>query len=190
MKQNKKVGEDAKAQKRKQIMIAAMEMFAQKGYHTCTISDITKRAGIAKGLVYNYFDSKEDLMLKIVTEGFALLIGGLDANHDGIVTKEEFKNFVDLLFKKVESNKHYWMLYYSILLQPDIDKKKIFKMVEEIYQPVFQMVVNYYQSQNKKNPVAEVVLWQSLLDGIVLNYLYNENYPLDEIKQVVYQKFI
>lgn len=55
------VSEEEKSQRREEIMAAAKEVFAGKGFHATTIADIAKQAGLAYGLVYWYFDSKDDL---------------------------------------------------------------------------------------------------------------------------------
>lgn len=55
------VSAEDKSQRRDQIMAAAKEVFARKGFHATTIADIAKQAGLAYGSIYWYFDSKEDL---------------------------------------------------------------------------------------------------------------------------------
>jgi len=53
-------------EKREAILEAAIEVFAQKGFHAARISDVAQLAGIGKGTVYLYFSSKEDLLLSIL----------------------------------------------------------------------------------------------------------------------------
>jgi AcrR family transcriptional regulator len=52
--------------RRDQIIDAAMQVFAQKGFIKATNKDIAREAGITPGLIYYYFDSKEDLLKTIV----------------------------------------------------------------------------------------------------------------------------
>ena len=52
--------------KRQAILDAAIYTFARKGFHATRISDVAERAGIGKGTVYLYFDSKEDLLISIL----------------------------------------------------------------------------------------------------------------------------
>lgn len=59
------------------IMHAAMEQFADKGYHHTTMQDIADAAGIAKGGIYFYFKSKEELLLTVITEYFDRLFNTL-----------------------------------------------------------------------------------------------------------------
>jgi TetR/AcrR family fatty acid metabolism transcriptional regulator len=53
---------DRQADRRRQILEAAVKVFAEKGFHASRVGDIAEEAGIAYGLVYHYFESKEDLL--------------------------------------------------------------------------------------------------------------------------------
>ena len=53
--------------RRNQILDAAAAVFAEKGFHRTTTKDIASRAGIAEGTIYNYFDSKDDLLISMMS---------------------------------------------------------------------------------------------------------------------------
>jgi AcrR family transcriptional regulator len=53
--------------RRNQILDAAATVFAQKGFHRATTKEIAKTAGLSEGTIYNYFDSKADLLIGIMT---------------------------------------------------------------------------------------------------------------------------
>ena len=58
-----------------------MELFTEKGYDTTTIQQIATHAEVSKGLIYNYFESKEDIVLYIVNGMLALfddMMKGID----------------------------------------------------------------------------------------------------------------
>jgi AcrR family transcriptional regulator len=57
-----------KIKKRYDIASSATELFLEKGYTKLTINEIAKNAGIAKGSIYKYFDSKEDIVFAIIQE--------------------------------------------------------------------------------------------------------------------------
>jgi TetR/AcrR family transcriptional regulator, fatty acid metabolism regulator protein len=56
---------DIEADKAKRILIAAEKVFAEKGYHKATISEIARLSKVAEGTVYEYYANKEDLLLSI-----------------------------------------------------------------------------------------------------------------------------
>jgi AcrR family transcriptional regulator len=52
--------------RQQQILNAALEVFSQKGYGEATIPDIARQAGVAVGTIYNYYESKHDLLVSLV----------------------------------------------------------------------------------------------------------------------------
>jgi TetR/AcrR family transcriptional regulator, fatty acid metabolism regulator protein len=61
-------------ERRRQILQAAVHTFAGKGYHACRVSDIATEAGVAYGLVYHYFASKEALLEAIFEETWGAML--------------------------------------------------------------------------------------------------------------------
>jgi AcrR family transcriptional regulator len=61
--------------KRALILHAAVRVFARKGYHTCRVGDIAEEAGVAHGLLYHYFRSKEDVLDCVFRETWVDIVG-------------------------------------------------------------------------------------------------------------------
>ena len=61
-------------EKRRQILDAAVRVFARKGFHTCRVGDIAEEAGIAHGLLYHYFDSKDVLLQAVFEDNWNVLV--------------------------------------------------------------------------------------------------------------------
>ena len=57
--------------KRRLILDAAIRVFARQGFHACRVSDVADEAGVAYGLVYHYFDSKEEILNTLFTRALA-----------------------------------------------------------------------------------------------------------------------
>jgi AcrR family transcriptional regulator len=102
------VSAEDKSHRRDEIMAAAKEVFARKGFHDTTIADIAKRAGLAYGSIYWYFDSKDELFhaLMAVEEGalrshIAAAVGARQ-NGDG---EAPFRTGVQATFEFFESDK-------------------------------------------------------------------------------------
>jgi TetR/AcrR family transcriptional regulator, fatty acid metabolism regulator protein len=56
------------------LLEAAVRVFARAGYHGSRVGDIAEEAGVAHGLLYHYFDSKEDVLRTIFRENWGLLL--------------------------------------------------------------------------------------------------------------------
>ena len=60
--------------KRRVILDAAVRVFARQGFHTCRVSDIADEAGVAYGLVYHYFSSKEEILDTLFLERWDVML--------------------------------------------------------------------------------------------------------------------
>jgi TetR/AcrR family transcriptional regulator, fatty acid metabolism regulator protein len=67
----------AAADKRRLILDAAVRVFARQGFHTCRVSDIADEAGVAYGLVYHYFSSKEEILDTLFLERWGLMLDAI-----------------------------------------------------------------------------------------------------------------
>ena len=174
---------------KQKIVDTALELFAEAGFHTTSISQIASKAGISKGLMYNYFESKEQLLKEIVFDGIEKLTESFDPNHDGILTKEELLHFINESFIQVQKHRNYWKLYFSIILQAPVMKLFGDELMNKL-SSYFQMVSIYFQEQNYNDPVAEMRFFSAMLDGIAMNYIMDpEGFPLETIKQRIIKMY-
>jgi AcrR family transcriptional regulator len=71
------VSRPAPADKRQVILDAAVRVFARQGFHTCRVSDIADEAGVAYGLVYHYFSSKEEILDTLFLDRWGLMLDAI-----------------------------------------------------------------------------------------------------------------
>jgi TetR/AcrR family fatty acid metabolism transcriptional regulator len=64
----------AAADKRRLILDAAVRVFARQGFHACRVSDIADEAGVAYGLVYHYFASKDEVLDTLFLERWNVML--------------------------------------------------------------------------------------------------------------------
>ena len=63
--------------KRRLILDAAITVFARQGFHHCRVSDVADEAGVAYGLVYHYFDSKEEILNELFLERWQIMLDAI-----------------------------------------------------------------------------------------------------------------
>jgi TetR/AcrR family fatty acid metabolism transcriptional regulator len=80
---------ETEPEKRRAILHAAVRVFAEKGYQGCRIADVARQAGVAYGLVYHYFQSKEALLESVFAEQWGLFIQSIRAIAEGPGTAPE-----------------------------------------------------------------------------------------------------
>jgi AcrR family transcriptional regulator len=66
-------------ERRRQILDAAVRAFARRGYHGCRVSDVAREAGVAYGLVYHYYGSKEALLEAIFKETWGAMLATISS---------------------------------------------------------------------------------------------------------------
>lgn len=153
--------------KKELIMETALELFAENGFHATSISQIAKKAGISKGLTYNYFESKKDILDELIEHGFNEIYGNFDINKDGVLTEEEFVLFIKQNFRLLHENLQHWKLFFSLMLQPFVTDS-FAKDYKEKGAPVFQMLFDFIQSKGSKDPQGDLMAISSMLEGAFL----------------------
>ncbi len=73
----------AAVDKRRQILDAAVRVFARQGFHSTRVSDIADEAGVAYGLVYHYFNSKDEVLNELFVERWSLLLAAIEEADAG-----------------------------------------------------------------------------------------------------------
>lgn len=177
--------EEIRENKRALIMETALELFAEHGYYATPIQQITKKAGISKGLLYNYFESKEELLKEIIIEGFSELMSFFDKNKDGILTDDEFEYFVVESFNLIKENMAFWKLYFALLVQPPV-MDLVGQQMMQYFEPLFKSFSEFFIRKGYNDPIAEVRFIAALLDGVGMHYLLDpQNYPLEHSIQKI-----
>ena len=70
-------GRSGAVDKRRLILDAAITVFARQGFHHCRVSDVADEAGVAYGLVYHYFDSKEEILNELFVERWQIMLDAI-----------------------------------------------------------------------------------------------------------------
>lgn len=181
--------EEIRKEKKQLIMDTALELFAQNGYDTTSIKQIAKKAGISKGLMYNYFQSKEELVETILNKGIDDMLEILDPNNDGEIDPEELEFFINETLRILKENRVFWRLYYSISVQTSVFKL-IENRIDELYKPIMTKMLTYFEKAGFENPLNECIIFSSLMDGISFNYVFKPDLiPIDAIKKEIINKY-
>ncbi len=181
--------EQIREERKKQIMDVALEIIAEEGFSKVSIAKISEKAGISKGLMYNYFKSKEELIIGIMYAGIDEVAGFFDPKEGEILTKEEIHFFIDNIFKVFGGNIRFWRMYFMVMMQPEV-YKIIEPLIMERLGTFMAMILNYFKQGNYQDPESEMRVFAALLDGIGLHYVLDpENYPLEGVKKILHNMY-
>lgn len=172
-------------QKKKLIMDTALELFAENGFHATSMSQVAKKAGVSKGLAYNYFESKQEILNEIVKTGFNSIYSHFDLNHDGILTREEFEHFIRKSFQVISENRRFWKLYSALVMQSDLSESIQEKFGDQS-QTILQMLNQFIASMGSEDPEGDLLVISSLVKGALLVVISAPNFfPLKQLEDKV-----
>ncbi len=168
---------------RKKILEAAFELFATKGYLPSSMKTIALKAGVSKGLVYNYFESKEALLKSILQEEIKALFDQMPTPEPGQALLPVLMDIIHASFLMFRNDSHHTGLLVALLAQPHIHgqfgafyKDSIRKKMPEF--------IRLFADLGEAKPKAAAYALGATLDGIALDWhLMGEDFPLDEVEQ-------
>ena len=180
--------EEIRSQSTTRILKAAFELMAKNGYESTSISQIAEKAGVSKGLIYNYFSSKEDLLKALI---YNALNEGDQLMKELAVDqpRETLRNVFKWYFTELRERGEQWRLITELTLK--IDK---FDFVQEIVQKKFGEYVEFFTMLlgeiGIENAQEEARIINGLFDGIGIQYLViGKDYPLDKMENYLINKY-
>ncbi len=167
-----------------QILDAALKVFAKKGFRGATIREIASEAGVAEGTIYNYFQSKEDLLLslpRLISE--TSLLPALSQMATTPITsgeeKEELLTLVlDNAFQTLQSNVDFIKVLFSTL--PTMDEETLEEYLRRILLYFVQALEEFLQSriaQGVYRPMDTAVVARAFMGMIIIFILTQEVLP-------------
>lgn len=162
--------EEIREEKRDLIINTALRLFANNGYYSTPISKIAKDADISKGLIYNYFESKEDLLISIMDlfiEKVGLLI---NPNSDDEITNEEMENFFTLLIDSMRNDNELWKLQIQLSTQKEVSELLKSRMNTGNFLKQQQLIYKYFR-ERFENPEEEMLFYASIIKGFSLQFV-------------------
>ena len=106
-----------RAASEQRILQAARETFARHGYDGASVRAIASRAGIAQGLMYNYFGGKDDLLRAVFREGARDVAAALSPTGEPHTSKE-LELFIRRSFWILAEHLDFWKLSYLLRFDP------------------------------------------------------------------------
>lgn len=172
-----------------QILAAALDLFAHQGFHNTTISQIAKNAGISKGLIYNYFSSKEDLLGGIIDQAMETGEEIMATIKNPLLDPQQaLEKSIDDVFSMIERNPTYWKLLMALSFQEEILKQFESKLRKQEFKNL-EHLTDLIRKMGVKEPQLEAMYLSAALDGILLHYIhFQDQYPLQKMKELLKAK--
>lgn len=183
--QNEHIREERKAQ----ILDAALHVFAEEGYHSASVSMVAKRASISKGLMYNYFHGKEDVLRALIVDLFDYAIAKMKLEPNEIITQERFEEIINLSVDIPLHEPQRWKLYMSLVLQKDVTEL-LTKEMQPRMEQYMRSIMTYFSKKGYDDPVAMMRYFSAVLDGVQMHCLLDpKHFPAEKAKEYLIKQF-
>ena len=182
--------EAIRQERRSEILDAALHVFAEEGYHSASVSRIAKKANVSKGLMYNYFDSKEAVLRTLMYDLFDYAMDLMKIQPDEVITDERFAEIIELSIQIPLKEPQRWKLYMSFVFQKDVTEMLMAQMADKML-PYMNAISVYFKSKGYEDPMAMMRIFSALLDGIQMHCLLDpDNFPAEKAKEYLIQQFV
>jgi AcrR family transcriptional regulator len=193
--------EQIRRERRQQIVEAATQVFASKGFHAANVSEVAAQAGVSQGTIYWYFDSKESLFEAVLLESLrAVSQPSLQLIEESQLTPlETIQQMVRHLLSQIQNPPDSFRLLLSLWTQPEtLATGMAYRGIQHLYQEWIDGLLGTLIQAGMEageivpgNPRALALVLVTVLDGLAFQALIFPDQPLDaqEIEVAVMRLF-
>jgi len=181
--------EKKKSARKDRIFSAAVDLFNKQGFSNTSMQDIAEKASLAVGTLYNYFPSKNDLLLDIMQEEMEITITGDDALFNVNLQNHDAKDIIKSLLKKIFNvplliNKESMKEIFIAIFSTDEHMKKGMILDIELMK-AFQKLLERFQKNNMINPELNsynaTKIFYSILLVQMMMYLFDPEFDNEKL---------
>jgi AcrR family transcriptional regulator len=170
--------------KKDQIILSALELFAKYGYTETSIDKIAKHAKVSKGLTYAHFKNKDDLLRATIENTITQMTSEMMEIKE-LNIKSLLKNF----FKGLDENKDVIRLCLLLVVHPQTPAL-VNTMLEKQKYELLELFSILLKDKFHENSLIEAELLLATIDGITLDFVTNPNArPLIDIENYIINKY-
>jgi AcrR family transcriptional regulator len=181
----------SKPSAKERILEAALEIFSQKGFHPATTDEIAERAGVGKGTLYRYFETKDKLFAELVRlrlEELEIRAGSVMDGHDDVLTM--ISKYIRVYFEFFDGNQR----LFRLIVQEQLELGE--HSVEEYFRKVMRAIPHLKRKvyEGTQQGILKDVDFQTVfygtmgfVHGVIQKWLARDcSYPLvDELPGVL-----
>ena len=150
---------------REKLLKSALKLYTEKGYHSTTVDEIAKNAGLSTGVAYRYFKNKKDMLLAAITYGFSV-IKELAGIEEADFLKTDLENTLTA-FERIHTEYYAFHEELEGLRHSDSDVGKLY---DEFTKTAIQNVYENLPEEIRKKPDSLENLYIAI--GIMENYCH------------------
>lgn len=170
------------------ILRTALQLFAKHGYKGTSVSMIATDAGISQGLMYNFFDGKEELLAELMTLAFQDIKKSMASYTSQTDPATAIEVHIRSTCKIIKQKSDFWRLLHAIRLQEGVPGV-LMGPYREIVTHVTATFETTFRKLGYKHPQLEALLFLSQIDGLVIMYLQDDHTPIDKLADQLIKRY-
>jgi AcrR family transcriptional regulator len=180
--------------KRRMILDAAIRVFARQGFHNCRVADIAGEAGVAYGLVYHYFNSKDEILNELFEERWSLLLtASEEADRELGSAREKLAAVAGFIIDSYRYDPDLMkVVVIEVTRAANSFGRTHFPLIQQAYQSIEKMVADGQADGSFRSdidPVFASMLFygaiEQLLTGWIFEVVPQEDTDFDQAKGLV-----
>lgn len=181
--------EEMRELSREKILAAALEVFAEKGYHKATISDITARAGVSRGLITYYFPGKQNLVDELLDRYIDSVTDILSVTG---TPDERLAAIIDGVLLTVANSLPVQRMILSLVIHPSTHP--LFAQAEARKETRVVRLEDglreLFTARGAADPALQEVMFRSVMEGVVFKAaVYQDQYPLERVRRGLHEMY-
>lgn len=150
------------------ILTAALHVFGETSFAESTTAAVAERAGVSKGLVFNYFPSKDALLQALVEKMLAEALDFWDAQPWQGSAREQLAGWIDTAIAQVLRRPGFYRLYFSLAVQPggSAAVEKALKSLQPRLEQYLARAEALLKDAGSANPSLDAMLLQCAINGL------------------------
>ena len=175
---------------RKRILEAGLKVFATYGYHKASFTEITREAGVARGLVHYYFRNKEELLEVILDEALRVLKELRQDLQRHRLPQRKLERLIQQSIQLLRAEPDFYLLIFRLLLQENLPHS-ILKKLRRTYNQSVRLAAEILNENGIADATANARLLIAELDGIFIHHHFlRKQFPLRKIARILLNRYL
>lgn len=181
--------EAVKARTRARVMDHALRLFAQHGYDGTSVKMIAESCGMAQGLLYRHFESKDHLLRAIFEQSMVDVQASFSIAQQSEDPLDRIEGLIRAAAAIVTRNQRFWKLSYGVRMQHGV-LKALGPRLSGWTRAIESTLHGYLKEAGARKPRLEASILFALIDGMSQHFVLDpDNYPLEDVVDAVVKQY-
>jgi AcrR family transcriptional regulator len=179
--QNQALREESQAK----IIATALHLFGANGYERTTVRQIAEAAGVAQGLLYSHFASKDDLLRVIFQQSVQHVFESFALAEQGDLSRSPVARIIIAAFAVLRDHRDFWRLSYGVRMQQSV-LAALGPTLADWTVSIRTALEQILRQSGTAQPEIEAAILFATIDGVAQHYVLDpEHYPLDAVVEAL-----